>query len=688
MISLINNMLVKSFDNELLIIEPWGDNALRVRAFPDRKKVDYSNALLEVDTTTEVKVIKKSENEAVITNGKIKAVLDHRDRITFYNDKNEEILKEFIRLRAVKHDDGSEDVSTIEITKDFNSTLKLKSREYRANVGGDFHIKTRFESDNKEKIFGMGQYQQDYLNLKGCQLELAQRNTQMSIPFYVSNKNYGFLWNNPGLGTVTFAKNLTEWDMPSTFYIDYWITVGENPKEILNSYANATGKVPLMPKNLLGLWQSKLRYRTQDEIMEIVKKYKDKGVQLSTIAIDYFHWPHQGEYQFDKKYWPNPEKMVSELKNKYHVEPLISIWPTVQSDAENYNDFLENGYLINVNRGVRLTMQIQGSTIFVDTTNEKATDYVWGLINKNYKKIGINYFWIDVAEPGYAVYDFDNYRYYKGTVQQVGNLYPIGYLKMIYNGLQKTNTTPVTLVRGAWAGAQRFGALAWSGDIDSSFESLRNQVNTGINVGLSGMPWWTTDIGGFHGGNPEDQEFRELMIRWFQYAVFSPVLRMHGDRLPHSAPLSNSGGGSMPTGAPNEIWSYGEVAEKIFLKYLKVREYLKDYIYSLMKDAHESGNPIMRPLFYEYPEDQKSWEVENIYLLGDSILVAPILYYKQRNREIYLPKGSKWINPIDNQIYQGGQIIELEAPLDEIPILINENKLSDFTELICFLKGE
>lgn len=688
MIKISEDYIEKRFDNELLRIEAWGKNSLRIRSFVDQNFVDENYALNEKPKLNkdDIMIDKNEDGSAIIKNGKIKAILDHRDRITFYNDKNEILLKEYIRLRAVKHDDGGEDVGTIEITKDFNSTLKLKSREYRPSHSGEFEVTTRFESEPSEKIFGMGQYQHKFLDLKNTVLELAQRNSQISVPFYISSLGYGLLWNNPGIGRVSFAKNMTEWKMFSTKFIDYWITCGESPKELNKNYSQVTGTVPMMPENLLGLWQSKLRYRTSEEVLDVVEEYSKRGIKLSSIAIDYFHWPKQGEYKFDLDYWKNPKELVKKLKEEYSVEPIVSVWPTVQSDAENYNDYLENGYLVNVNRGVRMTMQIQGNTVFVDMTNENAREYVWDRIDKNYKQLGIDYYWLDVAEPGYSVYDFDNYRYKKGNVLSCGNIYPIDYLKMIYDGLHEDTESVVTLVRGAWAGAQKYGALVWSGDIDSSFEAFNNQVNTGLNMGLAGIPWWTTDIGGFHGGNPKDPEFRELMVRWFQYATFSPILRMHGDRLPHSKPLSNKGGGSMVTGAPNEIWSYGEEVEVILTKFVKIRESLKTYLKKLMKEAHEDGTPIMRTLFYEFPEDDKTWEVDNTYMLGDEILVAPIMNYKDRSRKVYLPKGHTWENIFNGVSYKGGTTYEIECPLEEIPIFLKQNSKYNFKELKNILR--
>lgn len=684
MITVHNDYFVKKYDNELLVVEAWGNDSLRIRSFADRKFIDHNNALLDKPTSdfSNIEVKKLDDTSASIRNGGISAVLDHRNRLTFFNKKGEVILQEFIRLRAVKHDDGSEDVGTIEITKDFNSTLKLQSREYIANGNGaNFKVTQRFESNNCEKIYGMGQYQHNFLNLKYTVLELAQRNSQMSIPFYVSSLGYGFLWNNPGIGKVSFSKNVTEWEMVGSKYIDYWITSGETPKKILEKYTSVTGRVPAMPDKYLGLWQSKLRYRTPEDVIEVLEGYKKRNIQISTIAIDYFHWPAQGEYKFDEKFWPNPKQLIETIKEEYNVEPIISIWPTVQSDAENYGDYLEGGYLVNVNRGIRLTMQIQGSTVFVDTTNPEARDYVWKRIEKNYKALGIDLFWIDVAEPGYSVYEFDNVRYHAGPVVESANLFPNSFLKMVYDGNQDRDSV-VTLVRGAWAGAQRYGALAWSGDVDSSFESFKNQVHTGLNMGLAGIPWWTTDIGGFHGGNPEEQEFRELVIRWFQYATFSPVLRMHGDRLPHSKPLSNSGGGSMPTGAPNEIWSYGPEVENILSDYLEIREVLKPYLSTLMNEAHDNGSPIMRTLFYQYPEDTEAWEVENdTYMLGNSLLIAPIMNYKDRTRKVYLPKGRVWKNLLNGELMEGGQYYEVSAEIQQIPVFLDTSSSFDLSDL-------
>ena len=678
--------LIRKFDNETIWIESWGDNSLRVRATLLPEMPDNKWALLDrQEKENDNLKIEIKNNEALIKNGNISSTFTSRGTIIFRNQKDEVILEEYIRQRAVLNDTGNEDVN-VKTIKAFSSTLKLNPREFKPILGGDYNLTVRFESDPEEKIFGMGQYQQTFLNLKNCSIELAQRNSQSSVPFYISSKGYGFLWNNPGVGKVNFAKNITEWQLYSTKVLDYWITAGDTPAEIEEKYAEVAGKVPMMPDYALGLWQSKMRYQTQDEVMEVARRYKEKGITLSVIVIDFFHWTEQGHFDFDERYWPDPAKMIKEL-DEMGIKAMISVWPTVSTNAKTYQEFLENGYLIHVDRGVKMTMQQLGNTVFIDTTNPNAQKYVWSKLKESYVSKGFKLFWLDVAEPGYMVYDFDNYRYYNGPSLQVANLYPLEYTKMVYDGLKEEGEENiVSLVRCAWAGSQRYGALAWSGDIDSSFKAFRNQVNSGLNMGIAGIPWWTTDIGGFHGGNPDDEEFRELMIRWFQYGTFTPVLRMHGDRQPHSEPLGTDGGGQCSSGAPNEIWSYGEENEKIFTKYIRIREALKPYIKELMKEAHEKGTPIMRPLFYDFPNDKTAWNIENTFMFGPDILVAPIINYKEREREVYLPTGENWIDANTGKQYSGGNYYTIDADIDSIPVFYKLNneavKLPMFKDIV------
>jgi alpha-D-xyloside xylohydrolase len=650
------NRLIWQYDMEQLWIEPWGKDSLRIRATQMAEMQAADWALLPQSAACADIAI--DGERAILRNGKIYAVVSQSGKITLYNHKDELLLEEFVRNRN--------DVTA------FCSALMIDGREYRPILGGDYSIHLNFESDPNEKIYGMGQYQHPYLDLKNCTLELAQRNSQASVPFALSSKGYGFLWNNPAIGEVTFGKNITKWSAVSTKQIDYWVTAGDTPAEIEEAYARVSGTVPMMPDYGMGFWQCKLRYQTQDELLSVAREYKRRNLPISVIVVDFFHWPTQGDWKFDAEYWPDPEAMVQELK-EMGIELMVSVWPTVDKTSENYQEMLRKGYLVRTDRGIRTTMDFLGDTVFYDATNPKARDFVWETVKKNYYDKGIKLFWLDEAEPEYSIYDFDVYRYHMGPNVQVGNIYPLMYAKTFYDGMTEAGqNNVVNLLRCAWAGSQRYGALVWSGDIDSSFASMRNQFKAGLNMGLAGIPWWTTDIGGFHGGNPDDPAFRECLIRWFQYGTFCPVFRLHGDREPHSEPLSTSGGGMCYSGADNEVWSFGEEAYEILKSYMLIRERLRPYIMSLMQEAHEKGTPPMRPLFYDFPKDNTAWGIEDQYMFGPDLLIAPIFEEGTRSRKVYLPQGSTWKEVQTCQVYEGGQWVQSDAPIEIIPLFLRD----------------
>lgn len=656
-----NGILQYHYDAEEVWIEPWGKNSLRIRATKNPKFIE-ENWALQMKVRKTAPVIDIGENEASIINGKIKAVITRYGKITFFHAKTGKILlDEYLRNRKDK-------------TVDYCSALNIDAREFKANPGGDYHLSMRFVSTPDEKIYGMGQYQQPYLNQKGNDLELAQRNSQASVPFMVSSLGYGFLWNNPAVGRVMFGKNITTWEAYSTKQLDYWITAGDTPAEIEERYADVAGKVPMMPEWAMGFWQCKLRYQTQEELLNIAREYKKRGLPIDVIVIDYFHWPLQGDWKFDPKYWPDPDAMIHELDGM-GIKLMVSIWPTVDYRSENFEEMLEKGYLIRTERGFRIVMDFQGNTVHYDATNPKAREFVWQKAKQNYYDKGIRVFWLDEAEPEYSVYDFDNYRYYLGPNVQIGNSYPVFYAKTFYEGMTKEGQRDViNLLRCAWAGSQKYGALVWSGDIHSSFKSLRNQLAAGLNMGMAGIPWWTTDIGGFHGGNPKDPSFQELLVRWFEWGTFCPVMRLHGERQPLQAPIGDYGGGLCVSGADNEVWSFGDENYSILKKYLELRKHMKPYIMELMQAAHEKGTPVMRPLFYDVPSDMKSWDIEDEYMFGPDVLVAPVLYAGETERKVYLPKGSRWKNYWTGEVVKGGSSVVVSTPIEQIPVFTRNGR--------------
>ena len=654
------------YDAERLIVEPWGTNSLRVRA---SKMAQMPKELWALEGKPELSGSKVTIHDytAEITNGKIKAVINNIGKLSFYNQKGELLLEEYVRNRE-------------DMFADTCSSLEIEAREFKPIIGGDYALTMRFVSDPKEKIYGMGQYQQDFLDLKGADLELAHRNSQASVPFALSSLGYGFLWNNPAVGRVNFARNITTWEAKSTKKLDYWITAGDSPAEIEEAYANAAGKVPMMPEYGLGFWQCKLRYQTQQELLEVAREYKRRELPIDVIVVDFFHWPKQGDWRFDPTYWPDPDSMIAEL-NDMGIELMVSVWPMVDYLSENFEEMKAKGLLTRVEKGVRIDNVYMGNTIQYDPTNPEARDYVWKKCKQNYYNKGVKIFWLDEAEPEYSVYDFENYRYHLGPNVQIGNIYPAMYAKTFFDGMcEEGQVNVVNLLRCAWAGSQKYGALVWSGDIHSSFNSMKNQVAAGLNMGLAGIPWWTTDIGGFFGANITDEKFHEVLVRWFEYGTFCPVMRLHGYRMPYQPQQGTTGGAACVSGAPNEIWSYGDKVYEICKKYLWIRENMRPYTRKLMKEAHEKGTPVMRPLFYDFPEDCACWETENQYMYGPSVMVVPVMEAGTDKIGVYLPKGAVWMNVWTKKTWEGGKSIEVETPLDQMPLFVRDGFVLDVCE--------
>lgn len=650
-----NGSLIFRQDGETLLISPWGKNSLRIRSTFLGDLSEESAALLEPEKTEPAICIE--EKRATITNGKIRAELTvygwrSYARIQFYNQKNELLLEEIT--------DGV--------------ALNLKARHFKPLPGGNYRLKASFVANEGEKIYGMGQYQQEIMNLKGCNMELAHRNSQASVPFMISNRGYGFLWNNASIGEVHFGRNTTEWIAQSTKQLDYWMTAGDTPAEIEEAYANATGKAPMMPEYGLGFWQCKLRYYNQEQVLNIAREYKKRGIPLDVIVIDYYHWPRCGDWRFDEEYFPDPKAMVDEL-HEMGIETMVSVWPQVDVRSENFEEMKQQGLLVKINSGIDVQMLFHGNNVFMDPTNPRTREYVWNKCKQNYADYGINIFWLDEAEPEFSTYDFENYRYHAGSVLEVGNIYPREYARLFYEGQKRNGQKDiVNLLRCAWAGSQRYGALVWSGDIMSSYEDFRKQICAGLHMGLAGIPWWTTDIGGFHGGVTEDPDFRELLVRWFQFGTFCPVMRIHGNRQPGETIINQAGEVREGTGADNEVWSFGEENYPILVKFIKIREMMRDYTRSLMEEAHEKGTPIMRTMFYEFPEDEVCWDITDAYMFGPDVLVAPICHEHEMSRSVYLPKGVSWTHAGTGEVYEGGKSYEIEAPMDTLPVFLREGR--------------
>jgi alpha-D-xyloside xylohydrolase len=385
--------------------------------------------------------------------------------------------------------------------------------------------------------------------------------------------------------------------------------------------------------------------------------------------------------------------MTAELKSM-GISLMVSIWATVESRSENWDKMIEESLVIKQDRGLPMHKESPAGyrSLFIDPTNPKTRSFVWDTVKRNYLDKGVDLFWLDVAEPQFTAMDFELYRMHRGSYLSIGNAYPNYYTKIFYDGMTSSDSTPtpakglevqpaktprvpINLARCAWAGGQKLGLLLWSGDVASSWLSMKWQFAAGLNAGLAGMSWWTADIGGFHGGDIHDPAFHELFVRWFQWGTFLPVMRLHGDRDPQK-PKGQGGAEGCGNGADNEVWTYGEDVYEICKTYLFLREKMRSYTRGLMQEAHEHGDAVIRPMFYVFPQDEACWKLEDQYMFGNKYLVAPVFAPGTTSRKVYLPKGAKWRqltadgSYTDDTTHGGseGQFVSVKCPIEYMPV--------------------
>jgi alpha-D-xyloside xylohydrolase len=652
-----NGTLEVRHRHEVIRIQAWGADGARVRAAQYRIPADSAGALDDAPPPGTTSHIEISGTGATLTSGRLRA------QVTF--DTAASYPEPLITFR----DSGGTEL----LAESREHFWMPGARVFAGNRSGGYEIHQQFAAYPGERLFGLGQRTHGRLNLKGLALDLVQRNGEVSIPFVLSSRGYGLLWNSPALGRVEFAENATRWQAAQGREIDYWITAAATPAQILARYADATGHAPELPAWASGFWQSKLRYRTQNELLAVAREYSRRGLPLAVIVADFFHWSAMGDYRFDPAEWPDPDAMVAELR-ELGVELMVSVWPTVSPLSENYAELYDQGLLVGADQGAEFqqTIQDKGMAVpmpvaFYDPTNPRTRQRVWQLIEKNYLSRGIRVFWLDVSEPELNPPHPANLSLYAGPGAQVAGIYPRDNARLFADGLAAAGQPQTVLLsRSAWAGSQRYGAAVWSGDIPATWESLRQQVRAGLNIAISGIPWWTTDIGGFHGGDPRDPAYQQLMVRWFQYGVFCPLFRLHGDREPR-VPT-----GHAMTGGPNEAWSYGEAAYERIVACLRLRERLRPYIHEQMRVAARDGLPPMRPLFVDFPDDLDAWRVEDQFLFGPDLLISPVLEPDAGTRDVYLPVGCGWIDVATGDSHDGGVTVRMPVSADRIPVFTRE----------------
>ena len=665
--SIEGDALIVRFNSECVRIEAWGANALRTRARPGGGVVEsHVSALLEPDPAkAEISVDGK---HACIRNGRIEA------RVRIARRLGADVHMEPV----ITYFDA---VNGRELLAETRPHFAGPSpRHFKSLASGSFQLEAAFRAYDGEHLMGLGQPQHGREDLKGTSTNLVQQNSHVVIPFVISSRGYGFLWNNPAVGRVEFATNISRWRADAAPGLDYWITSGETPGQILQNYIRASGYPPACPEWVTGFWQSKLRYRTQQEILDVARGYRDRGLPLSCIVIDFFAWSKQGEWQFDPEEWPDPEGLVRKL-DEMGIKTIVSIWPTVGANSKYYTEMREKGYLLGTERGVPAVIQFPDKDplgvhflTYYDAFNPEARDFHWEKSKRNYFECGIRNFWLDACEPEMRPAHAENIRTHLGNGAEMLSAYPLLHAQRYAEGLKDAGADDaVLLCRSTWAGGQRFPMILWSGDVRSTWHDYRAQIAAALHAAMSGIGWWTSDIGGFYEGHADDPGFRELLVRWFEFGVFSPVCRLHGVRVPngvpHSAPDGEVDYGRelfrvfTDSGGDNEVWSYGPELEEILRDLLRLRERLRSYLGTVMSEYAKTGLPPMRPLPFAFPNDAALRRDQGAYMFGPDLLVAPVLEPSTVERQVHLPEGPDWIHVWTGENYGSGRSATVSAPL-------------------------
>ena len=547
--------------------------------------------------------------------------------------------------------------------------------------------KGTFSAGEDEHFFGLGQHQDGHLDLRGQTLSLrhhyGNRET-VGVPFLISSRRYAVMWDNPSVTNVRCAADgKTTWDSEVSDAVAFFLIVGKNSDEVYTGYRDLTGAAPMPPKAALAFIQCKARYASQKELLEVAEGYRNRHYPCDNVVVDYLSWAKLGDLSLDPKYWPDPKGMNDQL-HKLRFHSIVSIWPGYAMGSKHYDEVVSNKFVYTNADGTPTAMAKDPQfhrDADIDSTNPKARVWLWNQVSNSFRTDGFDYFWLDESEPDIEWHDSFCFL---GPCAKVYNIFPLVHSAAIYQGQRSISDERVMiLTRTAYLGAQRNATTFWSSDISATWEAFQNQIPTGLNMCASGMPYWSSDTGGWapipkesHPANllldPSDarkvignnDDYPELFVRWFQYSAFCPTFRAHGNR------------------AANEVWSFGKAAEPILVKYLKLRYQLIPYIYSQAHASEETGAPFMRALFMDFTNDAKALAVKDEYMFGPAFLVAPVTSQGKTEQSVYLPAGTDWYDFWTNHRYRGGQTVQVKAPIETLPLFVRAGSILPLGEEI------
>lgn len=670
----------------------------------EKEEILESPLQIEYNTEGSFEVIEK-ECKFIIKTTEVTIEIDKESgRFLWKDNKGKTLLvekgRELRKTPLIQHTLQGEEpiikrVVTVDGERNFIENLKA------VKVGEIYKAKLSFDFATDEQIHGLGQGEEGIYNYRGHNQYLYQHNMRSPIPFFISSKGYGVLFDAACLMTFNDDVRGSYVYLDAVKQLDYYVIAGDNVDALIKGYRLLTGEVPMLPKFAFGYVQSKEAYHTQEEILSVAHEYRERKIPLDLIVQDWNTWePGQwGNKILDKKRYPNVKEMNDALHHM-HIHSMISIWPNMNRDTKDYDEMKEKGYLLD-------------DLATYDAFNEDARELYWEQIDEEMFSGGFDSWWCDSTEPfsgpdwngAYVREPWERFllvgdEHKKFLGQEKANLYAVLHAKGIYeNQRKKTKEKRVlNLTRSGYASSQQYGTVLWSGDIAARWDVLKGQIAEGLNMSMSGIAYWTLDIGGFfvvnenwkHRGcacnnDPEpkwfwkgdyetgiqDLGYRELYTRWFEYGAFLPMFRSHG------------------TDTPREVWNFGESGDMFYdalVATIHLRYRLMPYIYSLAGSVTMNSDTMMRSLLFDFSHDKEAVDIADEFMLGRSLLICPVtepMYYekgskaieKDKIRECYLPDGASWYLLHTGACYEGGRNIVVDAPIDYIPVFARSGSI-------------
>lgn len=573
-----------------------------------------------------------------------------------------------------------------------------------------------FITDKEEGLYGLGQLQNGQMMQRNMSKVLIQGNVEDVSPIFQSTKGYGVFWDNYSATTYTDNENETSFSSEVGDCIDYYFMYGGSADGVIAQVRALTGEVPMMPLWSYGFMQSKERYKSQEETVGVVKKYRELGIPLDCIIQDWQYWGHNylwNAMDFRNPSFDNPKAMIDSIHGM-NARMMISIWSSFGPATKPYRTLDKEGLLFNIEtwpqsgvEGWPPNMEYPSGVRVYDCYNPKARDIYWDYLNKGIFQLGMDGWWMDSTEPDHFNWkdsDFDR-QTYLGSYRSVRNAYPLMTVGGVYDH-QRAETSDkrvIILTRSGFLGQQRYASNVWSGDVQSSWDMFRKQITAGLNFSLTGMPHWNSDLGGFFAGSyntngnasaTRNPMYQELYVRWLQFGVFCPMMRSHG------------------ADTPREFFWYGKAGEPVYdalVDAVKLRYSLLPYIYSTAWEVSHRQSTFMRALYMDFLNDKNTWKIGNEYMFGKAFLVAPVLhaqytpeqkqnilkenegwnkttnnqvnlslnvdFTQSKEMEVYLPSGNKWYNYWTNEDFDGGQKLKIKTSLDRIPLFVRAGSI-------------